>query len=79
MASWRGRLPLTHLEFPDDFFPGGDGEFSFLFLPPQQEVVVRERIFSIHEEIHQMLRHLLPSNLQNQGGLLQCVALIGGH
>ena len=70
---------MTHLEFSDDFFPRGDGEFSFLFLPPQQEVVVRERILSIHEEVHQMLCHLLPSNLQYQGGVLESIPLVGGH
>ena len=72
-------LLLTYLEFSDDFFPRGDGEFGFLFLPPQQEVVVREGIFSIHQEVHQMLRHLFSSNLQHQGGILDGIPLVGGH
>ena len=72
-------LLLTHLEFSDDFFPRGDGKFSFLFFPPEQEVVVREGILSIHEEVHQVFCHLLSPYLEYQGGVLDSVPLVGRH
>ena len=38
-----------HLHFADDFQFWRNCELGFLLLPPQQEVVVRERVFAVHK------------------------------
>ena len=38
-----------HLHFADDFQFRRNCELGFLLLPPQQEVVVRERVFAVHK------------------------------
>ena len=73
------RYTLTHLEFPDDIFSRRDGKFSFLLFPPEQEVVVWEGIFSVHEEVHQVVRHLPPADLEDEGGVLDRIPLVGRH
>ena len=62
---------MHYLHFPNNFFSWWNCKFSFLLLPPEKKVVVWERVFSIHQLVHQMLRHLFSSYLQHQRGILK--------
>ena len=51
-------LHYYYLHFPDDFFPRGHCKFCLLLLAPEEEVIVWEGILAVHQEVHQVLRHL---------------------